>query len=344
MTEPARPRNDETPAGAGVSRGSPLTDSNRRPLPYHGSGAVTTGPEQPQQRDHDAPNPSEIGPSRQSKRPLNAPSPTAAAPLTADDAKLVLGALAVSVDEPVDQLQDTDLDGAVGRLRDLAAGGVEPVPAAAAAARFRDALYARCRVSWTPDIVDFDPDFEVLKAVLADAGLADDDVVKRWRRRAGIWQREAEIARRSAREALAEEAIEEIGAQLVREGVAFASHAPLEVVRMVLEHVPAPAPLAVGALVTIAADSEAFEYGGDAIAGGWITHVHGNGEVSVKHLCRCEAAPGEQQDGSGWSWGWAEQTIPVADLTPMAGSDLGEIQQQLVTALRRGADGEAGDR
>jgi len=47
---------------------------------------------------------------------------------------------------------------------------------------------------------------------------------------------------RTAREALGEEAIEEIGAALVREGVAFDSHAPLEVVRMVLAHVPVPAP------------------------------------------------------------------------------------------------------
>lgn len=46
---------------------------------------------------------------------------------------------------------------------------------------------------------------------------------------------------RATRAALDEEAIEEIGAALVREGVTFGSHSPLEVVRMVLGHVPAPA-------------------------------------------------------------------------------------------------------
>lgn len=94
----------------------------------------------------------------------------------------------------------------------------------------------------------------------------------------------------------------------------------------------------VGTLVAIDADSIAFDEGGDAIAGGWVTHVHETGEVNVGHLCRMEADPDEEQDGRGWRWGWIEQTFPIADLKPMTGGDLREVQEALVAAMRAASE------
>ncbi len=150
---------------------------------------------------------------------------------------------------------------------------------------------------------------------------------------------------------VSDEQVAAIAGELVREGfVGTDAHSPASVVRMVVGQLPAaeipaapPASegdgrgLAVGDLVVIAPDSEAFEYGGSAPFGGRVTRVLED-EVNVRFLGPCEADADEKQDGERWVWGWTEWSFSRADVWPMTAEDFSAIQERIVDEIRSAPD------
>jgi hypothetical protein len=72
-TPPAADRADLSGLESSAGMGSPLSDSNRRPLPYHRTSRVHPGPAEPEESDLTGPERTPQDPTTTSRRPQDAP-------------------------------------------------------------------------------------------------------------------------------------------------------------------------------------------------------------------------------------------------------------------------------